>query len=105
MQGVDIEIMVQRALHSQIGDSLPKEYKLKFLDDNGPEFIEKKLKAGLKSQNSFDCNFTSYSRQSNGMCEALNVIFEIVYVDRGCLDSTQTVLDQMDYMAQKSQLD
>lgn len=49
MQAVDIELMVQEALHTRFGEDLPAEEKLQFLHDNGPEFIEKKLKASFKS--------------------------------------------------------
>ncbi|GGZ41878.1 hypothetical protein GCM10007049_38860 [Echinicola pacifica] len=65
------------------------------MHDNGPEFVEKKLKASLKSWNSVDCNTPTYSPQSNGMCEALNGTFKIDYVYESCLDNTQTVFNQM----------
>ena len=95
MQAVDIELMVQEALHTRFGEDLPAEEKLQFLHDNGPEFIEKKLKASLKSWNIVDCNTPTYSPESNGMCEAFNATFKRDYVYESCLDNPQTVLKQI----------
>ncbi|MFT7201654.1 MAG: putative transposase [Algoriphagus sp.] len=96
MQAVDIELMLQEALHSRFGEILPPLGQLQFLHDNGPEFIEKNLKKSLKSWNIDDCNTPTYSPQSNGMCEALNGTFKRDYVYESCLDSAQIVLDQID---------
>lgn len=95
MQAVDIELMVQDALHIRFGENLPNLGQLQFLHDNGPEFVEKKLKARLKSWNIVDCSTPTYSPQSNGMCEALNGTFKRDYVYESCLDNAQTVLNQM----------
>jgi putative transposase len=96
MQAVDIELMLQEALHSRFGEILPPLGQLQFLHDNGPEFIEKNLKKSLKNWNIDDCNTPTYSPQSNGMCEALNGTFKRDYVYESCLDSAQIVLDQID---------
>jgi putative transposase len=95
MQAVDIELMLQEALYSRFGKNLPRTGQLRFLHDNGPEFIEKNLKKSLKSWNIDDCNTPTYSPQSNGMCEALNGTFKRDYVYESCLDSAQIVLQQI----------
>jgi putative transposase len=95
MQAVDIELMLQEALHSRFGEILPPLGQLQFLHDNGPEFIEKNLKKSLKSWNIDDCNTPTYSPQSNGMCEALNGTFKRDYVYESCLDSALIVLQQI----------
>lgn len=95
MQAVDIELMVQEALHARFGENLPDPDTLQFLHDNGPEFIEKKLRASLKSWNIIDCNTPTYSPQSNGMCEAFNATFKRDYVYENCLENPKTVLRQI----------
>lgn len=101
MQAVDIELMIQEALHSRFGENLPSVGQLQFLHDNGPEFIEKNLKKSLKSWNIIDCNTPTYSPQSNGMCEALNGTFKRDYVYESCLDSAQIVLDQIKHWVEE----
>lgn len=49
----------------------------------------------LKSWNIDDCNTPIYSPQSNGMCESLNGTFKRDYVYESCLDTAQTVLNQI----------
>lgn len=100
IQGCDIELMLQNALFNRFGDELPLFNKktseqLEFLHDNGPEYIEKKLKEQLEVWNIKDCNTPTYSPQSNGMCEAFNGTFKRDYVYESCLDNYQVVYDQI----------
>lgn len=95
MQAVDIELMVQDGLHARFGEKLPPVGQLQFLHDNGPEFIEKRLRKTLKLWNIEDCSTPTYSPQSNGMCEALNGTFKRDYVYESCLDSAQIVINQI----------
>ena len=94
-QAVDIELMVQEDFCTRFGETLPAMEQLQFLHDNGPEFVEKNLKTSLKSWNIIDCNTPTYSPQSNGMCEALNGTFKRDYVYESCLDTSQTVINQI----------
>lgn len=80
MQAVGLELMVQEGLNSLFGETLPTLGQLQFVHDNGPEFVEKKLKWSPKSWNIVDCKTPTYSPQSNGVCEALNGTFKIDYV-------------------------
>jgi len=43
MQGCDREWMLQEAMFNRFGDGIPEKGTLQFLQDNGPEYIEKKL--------------------------------------------------------------
>ena len=95
MQACDIELMLQEALIIRFGDQWPKQNELQFLHDNGPEYIEKKLKANIKEWQIKNCNTPTYSPQSNGMCEAFNGTFKRDYVYENCLDNPQTVHDQI----------
>ncbi len=100
IQGCDIELMVQDALFKRFGEhQLPLSENstetLEFLHDNGPEYIEKKLKRQLKKWNIKDCNTPTYSPQSNGMCEAFNGTFKRDYVYQNCLDNPDVVLNQI----------
>ncbi|MFT6964092.1 MAG: putative transposase [Flammeovirgaceae bacterium] len=73
MQACDIELMLQEALFSRFGESIPKKGKLQFLHDNGPEYIEKGLKKQIKAWQLEDCNTPTYSPQSNGICAAVEL--------------------------------
>jgi putative transposase len=100
IQACDIELMLQDALFKRFGEQLPPYNKqereqLEFLHDNGPEYIEKKLKKQLELWNIKDCNTPTYSPQSNGMCEAFNGTFKRDYVYESCLDDPQGVYDQI----------
>lgn len=100
IQGCDIELMLQDALFKRFGDNLLEFNKktseqLEFLHDNGPEYIEKKLKKQLEVWDIKDCNTPTYSPQSNGMCEAFNGTFKRDYVYESCLDNYQVVSDQI----------
>ena len=47
MQACDIELMIQEALFNRFGENLPEKDESEFLQDNGPEYIEKRLKRQL----------------------------------------------------------
>lgn len=91
IQACDIEMMVQEAIFTRFGDTLPPKNQLQFLTYNGPEFIEKKLRANLKNWNIEACNTPTYSPQSNGMVEAFNGTFKRDYVYESCLESADQV--------------
>ncbi len=95
MQACDIELMMQEALFKRFGEGLPKKGQLQFLHDNGPEYIEKKLRKQLHEWNVEDCSTPVYSPQSNGMCEAFNGTFKRDYVYENCLDTPETVNSQI----------
>jgi putative transposase len=95
MQACDIELLVQEALFARFGAGLPQPKQLQLLHDNGPEYVEKKLQASLRSWNIEDCRTPTYSPESNGMCEALNGTFKRDYVYENCLDNPQTVISKM----------
>ena len=95
MQACDIEIMLQEALFNRFDDNLPEKGKLQFLHDNGPEYIEKKLRKRINQWQIEDCNTPTYSPQSNGMCEAFNGTFKRDYVYENCLDNPVIVHDQI----------
>lgn len=95
MQAVDIELMLQEALFNRFGEKFPEAWKLQFLHDNGPEFIEKELKKRIKLWKIVNCNTPTYSPQSNGMCEALNATFKRDYVYESCLESAEIVQKQI----------
>jgi putative transposase len=95
MQGCDIELMLQEAMFNRFGDRILEKGTLQFLHDNGPEYIEKKLKKQVGLWNIEDCNTPTYSPQSNGMCEAFNGTFKRDYVYESCLDNPSTVYDQI----------
>ena len=95
MQACDIELMLQEALFTRFGESLPEKYKLEFLHDNGPEYIEKGLKNQLNIWGIKDCNTPTYSPQSNGMCESFNGTFKRDYVYENCLDTPEIVLEKL----------
>lgn len=95
MQACDIEVMMQEALFKRFGEELPESGKLQFLHDNGPEYIEKKLRKQLEKWNIQDCSTPVYSPQSNGMCEAFNGTFKRDYVYENCLDTPKIVNEQI----------
>lgn len=95
MQACDIEIMLQEAIFNRFEDNLPEKETLQFLHDNGPEYIEKKLRKSIKQWQIEDCNTPTYSPQSNGMCEAFNGTFKRDYVYESCLDNPASVHDQI----------
>lgn len=95
MQGSDIELMFQDALFERFGNKLPELDTLEFLHDNGPEYIEKKLQKTLSEWNIVDCRTPTYSPQSNGMCEAFNGTFKRDYVFENCLESPESVTNQI----------
>jgi len=95
MQACDIELMLQEALFERFDDRLPKENQLEFLHDNGPEYIEKQLRAQIEKWNIIDCKTPTYSPQSNGMCEALNGTLKRDYVYESCLDNPEIVINQI----------
>jgi len=95
MQACDIELMVQEALFNRFGENLPEKYKLEFLHDNGPEYIEKGLKKQLTKWNIKDCNTPTYSPQSNGICESFNGTFKRDYVYENCLDTPEIVMGKL----------
>jgi putative transposase len=95
MQGCDIELMFQDALFERFGEILPESGTLEFLHDNGPEYIEKKLQKTLFDWKIVDCRTPTYSPQSNGMCEAFNGTFKRDYVFENCLESPETVTQQI----------
>jgi putative transposase len=95
MQACDIEIMLQEAIFNRFEDNLPKKGALQFLHDNGPEYIEKKLRKSINQWQIEDCNTPTYSPQSNGMCEAFNGTFKRDYVYENCLDNSMTVYNQI----------
>lgn len=86
----DIEQMIQESLLKRMG-KLSGENELEFLHDNGPEYIEKKLKAQLSEWKIVNCNTPTYSPQSNGMCEAFNGTFKRDYLYLNCLESEEDV--------------
>ncbi|MGK0324650.1 MAG: putative transposase [Polaribacter sp.] len=87
--------MLQEALFNRFGDRMPEKGALQFLHDNGPEYIEKKLKKQVNLWNIEDCNTPTYSPQSNGMCEAFNGTFKRDYVYASCLAKPATVHNQI----------
>jgi putative transposase len=95
MQACDIEIMLQEAIFNRFEDKLPEKGSLQFLHDNGPEYIEKKLRKRINQWQIEDCNTPTYSPQSNGMCEAFNGTFKRDYVYENCLDNPAIVCDQI----------
>lgn len=95
MQACDIEIMLQEAIFNRFGDQLPEKGSLQFLHDNGPEYIEKKLRKRINQWQIQDCNTPTYSPQSNGMCEAFNGTFKRDYVYENCLDNPDTVYNMI----------
>jgi putative transposase len=95
MQACDIEILLQEAIFNRFGDRLPEKGTLQFLHDNGPEYIEKKLRKSINQWQIEDCNTPTYSPQSNGMCEAFNGTFKRDYVYESCLDNPAIVHNQM----------
>jgi putative transposase len=95
IQACDIEQMVQEAIMARFGGELPDGHGIKFLHDNGPEYLETKLQSNLKLWNIKDCHRPTYSPQSNGMCEAFNGIFKRDYVYANCLDDYKTVKEQI----------
>lgn len=95
IQSCDIELMLQEALFERFGEGLPEKGTLRFLHDNGPEYIEKKLREQVGNWNIQDCNTPTYSPQSNGICEAFNGTFKRDYVYENCLDNPETVYDQI----------
>lgn len=88
--GVDIELMVQDALLNRFGTAAAP-YELEFLHDNGPEYVEKRFQASLKSWNIQDCRTPTYSPQSNGICESFNGTFKRDYVYQNCLETESEV--------------
>jgi putative transposase len=95
MQACDIEIMLQEAIFNRFEDNLPEKGSLQFLHDNGPEYIEKKLRKRINQWKIEDCNTPTYSPQSNGMCEAFNGTFKRDYVYESCLDNPVIVHNQI----------
>jgi putative transposase len=95
IQACDIEQMVQEAIMARFGGELPDGHGIKFLHDNGPEYLETKLQSNLKLWNIKDCHTPTYSPQSNGMCEAFNGTFKRDYVYANCLDNFETVKEQI----------
>ena len=95
MQACDIEIMLQQAIFNRFEDNLPEKGSLQFLHDNGPEYIEKKLRKSINQWQIEDCNTPTYSPQSNGMCEAFNGTFKRDYVYENCLDNPEIVHNQI----------
>jgi len=95
MQACDIEIMLQEAILNRFGDQLPEKGSLQFLHDNGPEYIERKLRKSINQWQIQDCNTPTYSPQSNGMCEAFNGTFKRDYVYENCLDNPAIVHNQI----------
>lgn len=95
IQGYDIELLMQEALHKRFGDVPTVNGQLQFLHDNGPEFIERGLQKQLKIWKVVDCATPTYSPQSNGICEAWNATFKRDYVYQRCLDNGKYVIDQI----------
>lgn len=95
MQACDIETMIQEALFNRFGNRLPEKGSLQFLHDNGPEYVEKKLRKSINQWQIQDCHTPTYSPQSNGMCEAFNGTFKRDYVYESCLDNQAIVLNQI----------
>lgn len=93
IQASDIELLVQYAISKRFDGK--NAQGLEFLHDNGPEYIEKKLKAQLKEWNINNCNTPTYSPQSNGMSEAFNGTFKRDYVYMSCLDNYEVVAEQI----------
>lgn len=95
MQACDIELLLQEALFTRFNNGLPEHGTLQFLHDNGPEYIEKRLKNRIEQWGIQNCNTPTYSPQSNGMCEAFNGTFKRDYVYENCLDSADSVYNQI----------
>ena len=95
MQACDIELLLQDALFARFDNGLPPNSALQFLHDNGPEYIEKQLKNSIEQWGIQNCNTPTYSPQSNGMCEAFNGTFKRDYVYENCLDSADSVHNQI----------
>ncbi len=95
MQACDIELLLQDALFARFDNGLPENGTLQFLHDNGPEYIEKRLKNSVEQWGIQNCNTPTYSPQSNGMCEAFNGTFKRDYVYESCLDSAASVHNQI----------
>jgi len=95
MQAVDIELMIKEGLIKRFGNSISVNGQLQFLNDNGPEFIEKILKKSLRSRNIDDCSTPTNSPQSNRRRESLNGTFKRDYMCENSLGKAHIVLKQI----------